>query len=82
MGRKTSKITTDKNTAKKALRQKLYIQAFGSEYSVEDIKKKTLSAIKEAYPSMEILTSNIYYKPEEGKAYCVINDSETLEVVL
>ena len=71
-----------KASSRKSLKQKVFVQAYGQELSVEDMKKKALAAIKEKYNLEEVKSSTIYYKPEESRIYCVVNDSDTIEIVL
>lgn len=71
-----------KTSNRKSLKQKVFVQAYGQELSVEDMKKKALAAIKEKYNLEEVKSSTIYYKPEENRIYCVINDTDTIEIAL
>jgi uncharacterized protein YigA (DUF484 family) len=53
----------------------LYLQLPGREYSEEDLVKKVEEVWRDKFNrrNHEIMTIDIYLKPEEGKAYFVVN---------
>lgn len=70
-----------KVAAKKAPAQKnvedIYLQFGGSEWNISDCKERVLAAYAAAgHTAAGVKKLEIYIKPEEGKAYYVINDAE------
>ena len=79
------KTTTKKTPAKKAeLKTEMYLQFYGKEYSDKEILQK----VKEIWTKVlknkvgDMKDVKIYLKPEESKAYYVINGDTTGEVDL
>ena len=84
------KTTAKKTTAKKApakkaeLKTEMYLQFYGKEYSDKEILQK----VKEIWTKVlknkvgDMKDVKIYLKPEESKAYYVINGDTTGEVEL
>lgn len=84
------KTTAKKTTAKKApakkaeLKTEMYLQFYGKEYSDKEILQK----VKEIWTKVlknkvgDMKDVKIYLKPEESKAYYVINGDTTGEVDL
>ena len=72
--------------AKKAAVQKVeevYLQAGGCEWNVSDCKERAVAAfVADEHKASSVKKLVIYLKPEEGKAYYVINDSENGSVEL
>lgn len=72
--------------AKKAVVQKVeevYLQAGGCEWNVSDCKERAVAAfVADGHKASSVKKLVIYLKPEEGKAYYVINDSENGSVEL
>lgn len=64
--------------AKKAAVQKVeevYLQAGGCEWNVSDCKERAVAAfVAEGHKASSVKKLVMYLKPEEGKAYYVIND--------
>lgn len=59
---------------KKAVSAVVYVQYSGSEYVVSDLSEKVTAAYEaEGNKASAIKSLEIYVKPEEGKAYYVIN---------
>ena len=69
-----------KTAAKKPEVQKveeIYLQAGGCEWNVSDCKERAVAAfVAEGHRASSVKKLVMYLKPEEGKAYYVINDSE------
>lgn len=67
-------------TAKKPAVQKVeevYLQAGGCEWNVSDCKARVAAAfVADGHKASSIKKLVVYLKPEEGRAYYVINDSE------
>jgi len=76
----------DTVAAKKAAVQKVeevYLQAGGCEWNVSDCKERAVAAfVADGHKASSVKKLVIYLKPEEGKAYYVINDSENGSVEL
>ncbi len=72
--------------AKKAAVQKVeevYLQAGGCEWNVSDCKERAVAAfVADGHKASSVKKLVIYLKPEEGKAYYVINDSENGSISL
>ena len=66
--------------AKKAAVQKVeevYLQAGGCEWNVSDCKERAVAAfVADGHKASSVKKLVIYLKPEEGKAYYVINEAE------
>lgn len=75
-----------KATAKKAAPKKkteVYVQCFGKEYTTDEIVAKVTDTwVAEGKKKSEIKTLEVYVKPEDGKAYYVINGVATGEILL
>ena len=67
-----------KTSAKKPAVQKveeIYLQAGGQEWNVSDCKERAVAAfVAEGHKASSVKKLVMYLKPEEGKAYYVIND--------
>lgn len=79
------KKNVKKPAAKKAaVKENVYVQCMGIEVSTDDIMKKVkenwTKVLKNKVADMNSVT--VYIKPEEGKAYFVINDDVTGSVEL
>lgn len=79
------KNETKKPAAKKTVvKENVYVQCMGIEISTEDVMKKVkenwTKVLKNKAADMKSVT--LYIKPEEGKAYFVINDDVTGSVEL
>ena len=60
-----------------------YLQAGGCEWNVSDCKERAVAAfVADGHKASSVKKLVIYLKPEEGKAYYVINDSENGSVEL
>ena len=73
-----AKKTTRKPAAKKEaveVKADVFVQIYGNEYSEKEIMKKVVAAWEaEGKKASAIKRVKLYIKPEEGKAYYVIND--------
>ncbi len=57
--------------------EKVYLQAGGSEWDISDCKERAVAAFAaEGHKASSIKKLVVYIKPEEGKAYYVVNDTE------
>lgn len=73
----TAKKTTRKTTKKAAVEIKadVYVQFAGMEYSEESIMEKVVAAWEaEGKKASAIKRVKLYVKPEDGKAYYVVNE--------
>ena len=76
-GRKPgSKNTTAKTETKKVEKKdEVFVQFAGEEFAVEEVMEKAKAAyIAEGHRASAIKSVRLYIKPEERKAYYVIND--------
>lgn len=57
--------------------EEIYLQAGGCEWNVSDCKERAVAAfVAEGHRTSSVKKLVMYLKPEEGKAYYVVNDSE------
>ena len=69
------KETAAKKTQK--IEETVYLQAGGSEWDISDCKERAVAAfVAEGHNASSIKKLVVYLKPEEGKAYYVVNDAE------
>jgi len=55
--------------------EEVYLQAGGAEWNISDCKDRAVAAyVAEGHRASSVKKLVIYLKPEEGKAYYVIND--------
>lgn len=76
---KAVKTAAKKTTAKKAVKETVYLQYMGKEIDKEDLMKQVkeiwTKQLKNKVGDMQSVT--LYLKPEENKAYYVINGDVT-----
>ena len=71
--RKTSKATIRKAAA--AVDWEVFVQIYGQEFSQQEIMQKVVAAWEaEGKKIASIKRAKLYIKPEEGKAYYVVNE--------
>ena len=74
-------VATKKAAVQKV--EEVYLQAGGCEWNVSDCKERDVAAfVADGHKASSVKKLVIYLKPEEGKAYYVINDSENGSVEL
>ena len=74
-------VATKKAAVQKV--EEVYLQAGGCEWNVSDCKERAVAAfVADGHKASSVQKLVIYLKPEEGKAYYVINDSENGSVEL
>ncbi len=74
-------VATKKAAVQKV--EEVYLQAGGCEWNVSDCKGRAVAAfVADGHKASSVKKLVIYLKPEEGKAYYVINDSENGSVEL
>lgn len=77
-----AKVATKKAPAQKKV-EEVYLQSGGAEWNVSACKERIVAAYEaEGHKASSIKKLVIYLKPEEGKAYYVINDAENGSVDL
>lgn len=65
------KTSSEKNVTE------VYLQSGGAEWNISDCKDRAVAAfVKSGKKASAVKKLVIYLKPEEGKAYYVINDTE------
>ena len=71
------KKAAGKKTAEKAERvEEIFLQSGGAEWNITECRKRVIAAyVAEGHRESGIKKLEIYLKPEEGKAYYVVNDS-------
>ena len=71
--RKTSKATIRKTAA--TVDSEVFVQIYGQEFSQQEIMEKVVAAWEaEGKKITSIKRAKLYVKPEEGKAYYVVNE--------
>ena len=74
-------VATKKAAVQKV--EEVYLQAGGCEWNVSDCKERAVAAfVADGHKASSVKKLVICLKPEEGKAYYVINDSENGSVEL
>lgn len=74
-----AKVSPKKTAAPKAAQktEEIYLQAGGAEWNVSDCKERVIAAfVEKGHRASSVKKLVVYLKPEEGRAYYVINDSE------
>lgn len=67
--------TAEKKAAAKQRVEEIYLQAGGQEWNISDCQERAAADYAaQGHASIEKLT--VYLKPDEGKAYYVVNDTE------
>ena len=57
--------------------EEVYLQAGGSEWNVSECKERAVAAyVENGHKASSVKKLVVYLKPEEGKAYYVVNDDE------
>ena len=55
--------------------EEIYLQAGGTEWNISDCKERVKAAyVESGHKASSVKKLEIYLKPEEGKAYYVVND--------
>lgn len=68
-------VATKKAAVQKV--EEVYLQAGGCEWNVSDCKERAVAAfVADGHKASSVKKLVIYLKPEEGKAYYVVNDDE------
>ena len=74
-------VATKKAAVQKV--EEVYLQAGGCEWNVSDCKERAVAAfVADGHKASSVKKLVIYLKPEEGKAYYVINGAENGSVDL
>ena len=74
--KETVKKTTTRRTPTKKV-EEIYLQAGGAEWNVSACKERAVAAyVESGHKASSIKKLVIYLKPEDGKAYYVVNDDE------
>lgn len=73
-----AKVTTKKAAPKAArMTEEIYLQTGGGEWNVTDCRERAVAAyVAEGHKAADVKKLVVYLKPEEGKAYYVVNDGE------
>ncbi len=67
--------TKAKATAKRV--EEMYLQAGGQEWNITDCRERAAAAYTaQGHTDASIKKLTVYLKPDEGKAYYVVNDAE------
>jgi hypothetical protein len=78
---KAAEKTESKNAAKiKKLKPDFYVEFQGQQISEESIINKFITEWEKDKKLSAVKTLSIYFKPEEGTAYVVVNGEETVAV--
>lgn len=80
---KTASVKTGLRKAAAKKVEEVYLQAGGTEWNISDCKERVTAAYTAlGHRASGIKKLVVYLKPEEGKAYYVINDTENGSVDL
>ncbi|MFL0245822.1 DUF6465 family protein [Candidatus Clostridium stratigraminis] len=75
-------LETTKKVKKKSLKPELFIEFYGKQVSYEKILEKIYTELETKVEMLKLKSLKLYYKPEDNKVYCVINENETYTVEL
>jgi hypothetical protein len=75
-------LETTKKVKRKTIKPELFIESHGNQTSYEEILEKVYCELEGKTDMVKIKSIKIYFKSEEGKAYCVVNENETVVVEL
>ena len=70
-------LETTKKVKKKSLKPELFIEFYGKQVSYEKMLEKIFSELETKVEMMKVKSLKLYFKPEENKVYCVVNEIET-----
>jgi len=73
-------LETTKKVKKKTLKPELFVEFYGKQVSYEKILEKIYAELEAKTDMLKVKNLKLYYKPEENKIYCVVNDNETYVV--
>lgn len=79
------KVTTaaKKATAEKPIAETIILQSAGTEWNVADVKERVLAAyVAQGHRRGRVSELTLYLKPEEHKAYYVINGKTTGDITI
>lgn len=75
-------LETTKKVKKKTIKPELFIEFHGKQIAYEQMLEKIYTELEAKIDMLKIKNIKIYFKSEECKAYCVLNENETIIVEL
>jgi hypothetical protein len=75
-------LETTKKVKKKSLKPELFIESYGKQVSYDQMLEKIYTELETKIDMLKVKNVKLYYKIEENKVYCVINENETITVEL
>lgn len=79
---KEVEVKEEKKVTRVKKTKAMFVQFQGAEFAIDDLQKQAEKAYKAAGNTAAIEDIKIYVKPEEAKAYYVINGDVTGELAL
>jgi hypothetical protein len=73
-------LETTKKVKKKSLKPELFVEFYGKQVSYEKMLEIIYAELETQVEMLKVKSLKLYYKPEENKVYCVVNDNETYTV--
>lgn len=73
-------LETTKKVKKKSLKPELFVEFNGKQVSYEKMLEKIYAELETKIEMFKVKSLKLYYKPEENKVYCVVNENETYTV--
>jgi L-rhamnose mutarotase len=58
----------------------LFVEFHGKQVSYEKILEQIYAELETKIEMFKVKSLKIYYKPEENKVYCVVNENETYTI--
>ncbi len=76
-------VATKETKAKKPMTETVILQSAGAEWNLADVKERVLAAyVAQGHRRGRVSEFTLYLKPEEHKAYYVINGKITGDITL
>lgn len=75
-------LKATKKVKKKTLRPELFVEFHGKQIAYEQIVDKVYAELEAKTDMIKIKSIKLYFKVEECKVYCVVNDKETIIIPL
>ncbi|MFL0267120.1 DUF6465 family protein [Candidatus Clostridium radicumherbarum] len=73
-------LETTKKVKKKSLKPELFVEFYGKQVSYEKMLEQIYTELEAKIEMLKVKSLKLYYKPEENKVYCLVNENETYTV--
>lgn len=75
-------VETTKKAKKKVLKPELFIEFYDRQVSYDKMLKKVYEELEAKTDMLKVKSIKLYYKIEENKVYCLVNEKDTITVEL